>query len=127
MEIFGKDLAQKHKNILLNGELAAGKTTFVRGFVQWLWLDHTQVSSPTYAYLNIYDQTVVHIDMYRLEQENELIEKWLLDAIMDHEYVLIERPKRTEHYIDETRMSLVFEKDGDIRSVIVNQALQTSQ
>jgi tRNA threonylcarbamoyl adenosine modification protein YjeE len=75
MEELGRDIAGKHKKVLLYGELAAGKTTFVRGFVEGLGLDPTQVSSPTYAYLQIYGNKVIHIDMYRLTQESELVEK----------------------------------------------------
>lgn len=75
MEALGKEISQQHKNILLYGDLAAGKTTFVRGYVAGLGLDVTQVSSPTYAYINIYDETVAHIDMYRLEDVSQLVEK----------------------------------------------------
>jgi tRNA A37 threonylcarbamoyladenosine biosynthesis protein TsaE len=36
MEQFGRDIAATHKKVLLHGELAAGKTTFVRGFIDGL-------------------------------------------------------------------------------------------
>jgi hypothetical protein len=55
--------------------------------------------------------------MYRLTQENELVEKWLLDAIMDYDYILIERPKWTEHYATSDWVTLHFTKDGYTRHV----------
>jgi tRNA threonylcarbamoyladenosine biosynthesis protein TsaE len=54
---------------LLKGELGAGKTTWVRGFVAGLGGDPEQVSSPTYAVLHRYDTPsgrVFHLDLYRL-------------------------------------------------------------
>lgn len=54
---------------LLRGELGAGKTTWVRGFVGGLGGDVDQVASPTYAVLHRYEAPkgrVFHLDLYRL-------------------------------------------------------------
>lgn len=54
---------------LLKGDLGAGKTTWVRGFVAGLGGDGEDVASPTYAVLHRYDTPegrVVHLDLYRL-------------------------------------------------------------
>ncbi|NRA38335.1 MAG: tRNA (adenosine(37)-N6)-threonylcarbamoyltransferase complex ATPase subunit type 1 TsaE [Planctomycetes bacterium] len=58
----------------LNGELGAGKTTFVRALVDALNGDVTTVSSPTYTLLNCYHASipVIHIDAYRLHSEADL-------------------------------------------------------
>lgn len=93
MQNFWKELSQKHKIILLNWELAAGKTLLTKWFTQWLWMDPNIVQSPTYTYINIYWNKVLHIDMYRLESFDDLVEKWILDHISQFEYILIERPK----------------------------------
>ncbi|MBR6906992.1 tRNA (adenosine(37)-N6)-threonylcarbamoyltransferase complex ATPase subunit type 1 TsaE [bacterium] len=52
-----------------------------------------KVQSPTYAYVNIYDDKLLHIDMYRLSTYDELIEKGILNQISDFDNVVIERPK----------------------------------
>jgi tRNA A37 threonylcarbamoyladenosine biosynthesis protein TsaE len=62
---------------------------------------------------------VIHIDMYRLTQESELVEKWLLDAIMDYDYILIERPQWTEHYTDTDWISIHFTKDWNMREITI--------
>ncbi len=54
--------------ILLFGDLGAGKTAFVRGVVEGVGGDATQVSSPTFTLVQPYNGrlTVQHVDLYRL-------------------------------------------------------------
>ncbi|MFZ5341811.1 MAG: tRNA (adenosine(37)-N6)-threonylcarbamoyltransferase complex ATPase subunit type 1 TsaE [Patescibacteria group bacterium] len=33
------------------------------------------MQSPTYTYMNIYDNKFLHIDLYRMEDEKDFIEK----------------------------------------------------
>ncbi len=60
--------------VLLVGDLAAGKTTFVRGLVDGLGGDPDEVSSPTFVLVQTYPtgppagvDRVHHLDLYRLE------------------------------------------------------------
>ena len=55
--------------ILLNGDLGAGKTTFVKGFAKAKGVTRP-VTSPTFNLLKTYETdkyTLVHVDAYRLE------------------------------------------------------------
>jgi tRNA A37 threonylcarbamoyladenosine biosynthesis protein TsaE len=61
-----------------------------------LGINPAQVQSPTYTYLNIYDNKLLHLDMYRLESFQQLIEKGILDQMNEYEYLLIEWPKRID-------------------------------
>lgn len=114
---FGREAATHHPFLLLHGELAAGKTTFAKGYASGLGIDPSIVHSPTFTYMNIYEETMLHIDMYRIEHSSDLLHKWLLDAIDEYDHVLIERPRRTEQYADEGRRELLIEKKGDQRKV----------
>lgn len=61
--------------VLLEGELGAGKTCFVRGLARGLGADPRVVSSPTYTIAQEYAGaavTLVHIDAYRLGDEDDL-------------------------------------------------------
>ena len=62
--------------VLLDGELGAGKTCFVRGLCEGLGGDPTQVNSPTFVIMQEYaidhENRLVHIDAYRLSDEEEL-------------------------------------------------------
>lgn len=51
--------------VLLNGEMGAGKTVFVKGVAQGLGIDD-EILSPTYAYMNDYYGKLYHYDCYRL-------------------------------------------------------------
>lgn len=60
--------------VYLQGELGAGKTTLVRGLLEGLGYKG-EVASPTYTLMNHYelpDQTIIHLDLYRLEKPEEL-------------------------------------------------------
>jgi len=59
----------------LDGDLGAGKTEWVRGFMQGLGSDRAQdVSSPTYAIVQEYEghPPVRHLDLYRLSGVEDL-------------------------------------------------------
>jgi len=58
--------------IALIGDLGAGKTHFVQGLAKGLGVyNQSEVVSPTYTLVNIYDGArlnLVHIDLYRLDE-----------------------------------------------------------
>lgn len=52
--------------VILDGEMGAGKTAFVKGLAKGLGIKE-EVTSPTYAYMNDYDGRLFHYDCYRIE------------------------------------------------------------
>lgn len=77
---------------LLRGELGAGKTTWVRGFLAGLGGDADQVASPTYAVLHRYEAPgarLFHLDLYRLGEAGS----WSLgleDQLLPTDYLVVE-------------------------------------
>lgn len=72
---FGKTLSSGNV-VCFFGDLAAGKTTFIKGLVNGsAQLDPDQVNSPTFVYLNIYEGAclVYHFDLYRLDGEKTFL------------------------------------------------------
>ncbi len=67
---------QKGDVVILNGDLGAGKTHFVKGLAKGLD-SKDLVTSPTFTLLNIYDGgrlIINHFDMYRLSSAEEACE-----------------------------------------------------
>jgi tRNA threonylcarbamoyladenosine biosynthesis protein TsaE len=82
--------------IYLVGELGAGKTTLVRGFLRALG-HKGPVRSPTYTLLEIYEAdslTVLHLDLYRLRDPSEIEGLGLSEWALPGHIWLIEWPDR---------------------------------
>jgi tRNA threonylcarbamoyladenosine biosynthesis protein TsaE len=82
--------------IYLNGDLGAGKTTWVRGFLAACGVTAV-VRSPTYTLMELYDlgdATALHLDLYRLQDESELEALGLRDWAQPGYLWLIEWPQR---------------------------------
>lgn len=67
--------AEKFPNmvICLDGELGAGKTTFVKGFAQALGITDN-ITSPTFTIIKEYEEgelPLYHMDVYRLENGSD--------------------------------------------------------
>lgn len=72
---FGKTL-KDNAVICFFGDLAAGKTTFIKGIASGVANIHLdEVSSPTFVFLNIYAgiRSVFHFDLYRLKDSDEFL------------------------------------------------------
>ena len=74
--------AQPGRVLFLSGELGAGKTTLVRGFLRALgWAG--RVKSPTYALVELYSLSrlnLYHFDFYRFKDREE----WVSSGFREH-------------------------------------------
>jgi len=88
--------------ICLEGELGAGKTTFVKGVAAG-WGSYDAVSSPTFVLVNVYRRhdggKIYHLDAYRLKKDWEAVE-------LDLEMMLSEGPLIVE-WADHIRGALL--------------------
>lgn len=74
--------------ILLKGDLASGKTTFVQHFVSSLGVS-IEVSSPTFSIMNEYEGKVYHYDIYQNGLDG-FLQSGLLEKLEEDRYHLIE-------------------------------------
>jgi tRNA threonylcarbamoyladenosine biosynthesis protein TsaE len=92
-EAAGEDLGLRLRSgdlVLLRGELGAGKTTFVRGVARGCG-SAAPVASPTFQLVRIYPGRLqlAHVDLYRLEKEDELRDLGL-DELLEVGAVVVE-------------------------------------
>lgn len=97
--------------ICLQGELGAGKTTFVQGIAQG-WGSTDSVSSPTFILVNVYRRAdhgqLFHMDAYRLDSTSEA-EELDLDSMLADGALIIEWPERMNGLVPEERLWVKFE------------------
>jgi len=101
--------------ICLQGDLGAGKTTFVQGLAQgWGSLD--SVSSPTFILVNMYRRAdgsqLFHMDAYRLDSTPEA-EELDLDSMLAESALIIEWPERMAGLIPGERLWVNLEHIAD--------------
>lgn len=103
----------------LRGELGAGKTTFVRAFVEALPGGADQeVASPTYALVHVYETRppVRHLDLYRISGPDELEELGPEELLAAPGLVLIEWFERCKDAAPADRVELLLDiEDADRR------------
>jgi tRNA threonylcarbamoyladenosine biosynthesis protein TsaE len=119
--------------VLLIGNLGAGKTTLAKGIVMGLGAAQpNQVSSPTFTLIHEYSPSVYHIDLYRLDREDQVATLGLDDIFDRTAIVLIEWGERFLRLMPEKRIEIRLQATGensreiDVRSTMKMSSPRTS-
>lgn len=88
--------------LLLEGEMGAGKTTFVHEFACALGIEEP-ITSPTYAYVNCYktkdEKKLAHFDLYRLTSEKDFYSLGFEDFFNgSYDFCIVEWPDRAQGF-----------------------------
>lgn len=110
-------LAKKLKKgdvICLNGELGVGKTAFTKGLVEAMGIEE-YVTSPTYTIINRYDADVpvFHIDAYRIDDCDEMLEIGFEDCLADG-ICIIEWSVMIDELIPKERIEIEIRRDVNV-------------
>ncbi len=99
--------------IYLSGDLGSGKTTFTKGLIRGLGFEGL-VTSPTFSIVETIETElflIFHIDLYRLERAQEVIELGLHEEPNDKKpsIIIIEWPEKGHHLILPPDIKISFE------------------
>jgi len=122
-----QNIAQEFKSgvVALIGELGTGKTTFVQGFAQGLGITD-KVISPTFVLIRQHkipqtEKTLFHIDLYRIENIENLNQLGLKDLWLDkRNIILIEWAQELENLLPANTTWIKIEKrKGNTRLITI--------
>lgn len=116
----GGSLAQSVKCglVFLQGELGTGKTTIVRGWLRALGRKGP-VTSPTYTLIEPYQLNgidILHIDLYRIENIEELDYIGLLEQLELSHLQLVEWPEQGSEVLPEPDVVIKLARKGNGRT-----------
>ena len=103
--------------VALRGDLGMGKSEIARVIIQTLRGEDTVVPSPTFTIVQSYDG-ISHFDLYRIEDESELVEIGLQHAI-ENDITLIEWPEIAASMLPENTINIHISQYGNGRKVVV--------
>lgn len=103
--------------VTLKGNLGAGKTTFVQGFLRGLGI-RKKITSPTFVLIKTYNlrpttnnkyKRVYHLDAYRIKSAKEISELGFKEIISNPKnIVLIEWPERISKILPKQKIQINF-------------------
>lgn len=91
------ELFHPYKVWLFDAAMGTGKTTFVHALCDVLGVKDA-VGSPTFSIINQYQmadgQTIYHLDLYRINDEEEAVQAGIEDVLYSGEYCMVEWPEK---------------------------------
>ncbi|HEX8964678.1 MAG TPA: tRNA (adenosine(37)-N6)-threonylcarbamoyltransferase complex ATPase subunit type 1 TsaE [Rhodocyclaceae bacterium] len=108
--------------VTLEGDLGAGKTTLVRGWLRALG-DRGPVKSPTYTLVELHaisGLNLYHFDFYRFNQPEEYLDAGLDEYFAGDGICLVEWPDKAAPYLPPQDLAICLTVDGDARRASVS-------
>ncbi|MCL4693760.1 MAG: tRNA (adenosine(37)-N6)-threonylcarbamoyltransferase complex ATPase subunit type 1 TsaE [Candidatus Hydrogenedentes bacterium] len=105
--------------VALRGELASGKTCFVRGMARAVAGDPS-IHSPTFTLINEYGSArkLFHLDLYRLGSIDEVAELGVEELFDSASICAVEWAERAELLLPAKRVDVHFDHAGEDRRTI---------
>jgi tRNA threonylcarbamoyladenosine biosynthesis protein TsaE len=112
--------AHQYSVIAFNGDMGAGKTTFIHKLCDMLGVEDA-VSSPTFALVNEYhfsdkgrERIIYHMDWYRLKGTEEAIDAGMEDNLLQKDnYAFIEWPEKAPELLPRPHISVKIETPAE--------------
>lgn len=110
----------KHKVVLFEGELGAGKTSFIKVLVKEM-CSSDEVSSPTFSIVNEYELPkgkVFHFDLYRIKTEEEALDFGIDEYLDSGNFCFIEWPDKISDLLPDDFHTVKIIAEENKRTVI---------
>lgn len=110
----------KHKVVLFEGELGAGKTSFIKVLVKEMG-SSDEVSSPTFSIVNEYElpkAKVFHFDLYRIKTEEEALDFGIDEYLESGNFCFIEWPEKITDFLPDDFHTVKIIVEENKRTVI---------
>lgn len=107
--------ADNERFFVFEGEMAAGKTTFIKAFCSLLGVKEV-VSSPTFSIVNEYESpngSIHHFDFYRLKNLQEAFDIGYEEYFYSGDYCLIEWPQKVSELLPAHYVKVTIEITGE--------------
>ena len=110
--------------VMLSGELGSGKTTLTKGIISGLGAaPEEDVTSPTFTLVHVFHNhcKVYHVDLYRVENFQDLESLGLEDALGEQAVIIVEWSERFASRTDWPRVEIRLEHaGGDSRRIAIS-------
>ena len=118
--------SEQEKFWIFEGEMGAGKTTFIKIICECLGVKSI-VQSPTFGLVNEYKtemgQTIYHFDFYRIKNEEEVMDMGIEEYFYSGNYCFIEWPSKIKSQLPEKYLKIKMLDAGDPRRGIIVEKL----
>ena len=113
------------KNYFIKGIVGAGKTTLIKEICVGMRIKDN-VNSPTYSLINEYltdkGNSIFHMDLFRLENKNEIHDLGIMDYFETNNIIIIEWPEIliNNYKIDHSLVEISYLNDIQRKITITN-------
>jgi tRNA threonylcarbamoyladenosine biosynthesis protein TsaE len=109
LDLFAKQFwgyVKEARVFAFHGQMGAGKTTVISALCHYRGTDDV-TASPTFSIINEYafrengeDKKICHIDLYRLKDEEEVIQAGVEDCLYSNSICMVEWPEKAPDLFD---------------------------
>ncbi|MFQ3573882.1 MAG: tRNA (adenosine(37)-N6)-threonylcarbamoyltransferase complex ATPase subunit type 1 TsaE [Thermodesulfovibrionales bacterium] len=107
--------------VLLYGDLGSGKTTLIKGIARCLGIDPKDIGSASFVILVQHNSTppLYHIDLYRLDNEEDLEFIGIWDYLDDEAIIVIEWAEHIKITDKKTLKVIINDIDENTRDILI--------
>lgn len=117
-------LSKHYKHFLFDAPMGAGKTTIIKSLCENLGVQES-ISSPTYSIVNEYETTtgelIYHFDLYRLNEEDELLDIGIDEILESNSLCFFEWPEKILNFLPSNYVRINIQVQDEKRVITIQE------